>query len=341
MHRESFELENYRTSLVFGPYQPREASADTLWIADGFSAGLRRLPPGRLVVLAAGEAAKSWASVEKALARALELGLGRDGVFTGIGGGVVCDLTAFAASIHMRGAGLELVPTTLLAMVDASFGGKTGINLGGFKNMAGSFYPARLIHIDTGFLSTLSDAEYSSGLAEVIKAGLLGEPDLLRLLEDSAAQVRSREPAVVDEIVRRALLFKAGVVTRDLRENGERAFLNLGHTFGHGLEAAAGMGRISHGQAVAWGIRRALDAGLRLGATDPGWAARANRLLDLYGYPVLAPVADADALLAAILHDKKKRSGRTRFVLQRSGGDNFLSELDDRLVREVIRAGLD
>ena len=289
----------------------------------------------------AGEANKSWPQIDSLLSKALELGLARDSTLAGIGGGVVTDMAAFAASLYMRGCRLVLVPTTLLAMVDAALGGKTGIDYCGFKNLVGTFYPAQELRIWPGVLATLPDRDFRSGLAEVLKHAFLAEPALLTLLEEKREAVLSRESSVLEELVFRAVMVKVGVVERDLRETGERAFLNLGHTFGHALESVMGFdGSWTHGEAVCWGMGRALDLGVKLGRTDPQWRERATSLMKVYGFRSLAPGANPHAILAAMKNDKKKKAGQVRFVLQETLGHTFQQAVDDSQVLACVERGL-
>jgi 3-dehydroquinate synthase len=292
-----------------------------------------------------GEKAKEWGSVEAVLEFAARKGIGRDGVMAGVGGGVVCDIAAFAASIYMRGCGLVLVPTTLLAMVDASLGGKTGIDFLGFKNLVGSFYPASRIIICPSAVSSLPEREYISGLAEVIKTAVIGDEELFELLERRRAEVLRRDADVVGELIRRSLAVKGRIVEQDPRENGNRAWLNLGHTFGHALESAMGFSGWTHGEAVAWGIGRALAAGINFGMTDAAFAARVRALLASYGYRMDSG-AGFDALAAAFTRDKKRQSGRTRLVIPCGMGDIRIREatadecaaaLSDQRLREKER----
>ena len=289
----------------------------------------------------AGEAYKGLSSVEQLLEVCLSAGMGRDSVLGGVGGGVVTDMAAFAASLYMRGCRLVLIPTTLLAMVDAAIGGKTGVDFGGYKNLVGTFYPASEVRIWAGALKTLSEREYLSGLAEVIKHGLLGSSRVWDLVKEQRPAVLARQIPTVDEMIREAALFKARVVEKDLRESGERAFLNLGHTFAHALEAVLNFdGTWSHGEAVAWGIDRALSLGVRLGATDPQWKDEVRELLTAYGYRLRVDGVLAQAVLDAMKNDKKKKSGTVRFVLQKSRGETFLRPVDDALVLDTIQEGL-
>jgi 3-dehydroquinate synthase len=268
------------------------------------------------VVLPPGETAKGWESVRVILERCASLALSRDSTIAGVGGGVVCDVTAFAASLYMRGCGLLLAPTTLLAMVDASLGGKTGIDFLGYKNLVGTFYPAARIVVSASAVASLPEREYLSGLAEVIKTAMIGDETLFALLESDHDRVMARDPAVVEEMIRRCLAVKGRIVESDPRERGERALLNLGHTFGHALEAATGLSSWTHGEAVAWGIGRAVAAGSLAGVTDAAYARRVTRLLRRYGYRLEAPQTAAD-LLPAMARDKKKAGGKIRLVIPR------------------------
>ncbi len=269
------------------------------------------------LILPGGEPAKRWAVVEQMLSEALDRGLTRASHFTVVGGGALCDAAAFAASIYMRGVAVELVPTTLLAMVDASLGGKTGINFRNLKNLIGTFHAAREIRICPATLESLSDREYFSGLAEVIKAAALGDATLLDLLDSDGEAVRARDRETVREMVHRSIAVKAGVVEADFRESGRRAVLNLGHTFAHALESSVGLGSWTHGAAVAWGIERALALGLHLGTTDPDYAARLAGILKRYGY-ARGPLAEVEPidLVTAMRHDKKSGEDSLYFVIQ-------------------------
>ncbi|MDR2663427.1 MAG: 3-dehydroquinate synthase [Treponema sp.] len=279
----------------------------------------RRVPA---VVLPPGESGKGWAVVETILRAAKEQGLGRDGLFIGAGGGVVCDLTAFAASVYMRGAALVLVPTTLLAMVDASLGGKTGFDFEGIKNLAGTFYPARGIVIATDFLKTLPGKEWKSGMAELIKTAVLAEDsgffDRLKELPRGIKDPRRFAPFIEE-----ALRVKGGIVERDPLETGtERVLLNLGHTFGHALETSLGLGTISHGEAVAWGMARSCELGTELGLTPPERAKSICGVLQDWGYETGVPSFSPDprSFRSALVRDKKKKNGMLRFVVPGAEG---------------------
>jgi 3-dehydroquinate synthase len=294
---------------------------------------------GAEVVLPRGERSKCWGSAEKVIRRALEQGLGRDGVIVGVGGGVICDLAAFSASLFMRGCRLLLVPTTLLAMVDAAFGGKTAINLGGHKNMVGTFYPAEQIWICAGVLASLSDRELRSGLAEAIKTAFLGDEGLLEILTNERGRILAREPGVMEELVRRCLAVKGRIVEPDLRESGPRALLNLGHTFAHALEAVTGFKTWSHGEAVAWGMLRAAELSASLGLARPEYVHRMREILDAYGFRLQAGRrVKSETVFRAMLVDKKRRKGKLRLVLQRRIGDTVVREVDEALILQTLRS---
>jgi 3-dehydroquinate synthase len=237
-----------------------------------------------LCTLPPGETEKGWASVERILTAARDAGLGRDGLFVGIGGGVISDLSAFAASVYMRGAPLCLISTTLLGMVDAAVGGKTGFDLLGIKNLAGTFYPAAHIYMPLASLDTLPDHEWKSGMAELIKTAVLDTGEILGLLKSMAGD--RRRDSLFD-LVCRSVSVKGRIVEADPRETGtDRVLLNLGHTFAHALESSAGLGRLSHGEAVAWGMVRSCELGLALGITPPRGPGRS---LSLSAYTDMKP----------------------------------------------------
>lgn len=289
-----------------------------------------------MVEIAAGETGKSWESVTAIVSAGLREGLARNGLFIGVGGGALCDVAAFAASIYMRGCRVSLVPTTLLSMVDAAVGGKTAIDLEGAKNLVGSFYPAETVLIDLHVLETLPDREYRSGLVEGIKHALLGDPELLEMFRDRREAVRKRDPACVERIIRGSIRVKGDIVERDLRESGVRAHLNLGHTFGHALESTKGFGVLTHGEAVAWGIAKGMELGVELGITNPDYAEECRRLLVSYEYPVEGVEADACELLRFMRADKKRRSGAIRCALQGGPGQTVVVEVDDETILRVL-----
>jgi 3-dehydroquinate synthase len=284
-------------------------------------AGSRNIP---VLVLKSGEKAKTWESVDAILHAGRDAGLGRDGFFIGLGGGVIGDLTAFAASIYMRGVRLCLISTTLLGMVDASLGGKTGIDLLGLKNLAGTFYPAGLVVISLEALDTLPEKEWKSGMAELIKTAVLDSDkflDLIKKLSRLEGKGRSNPDyrECLGECICWAVAYKGRIVEADPQETGmERPLLNLGHTFGHALEAAAGLGILTHGEAVAWGMARACELGAALGITPLARAREITESLKFFGFETAAPhmaVNSIDILLNFMKHDKKSKAGKYNFII--------------------------
>ncbi|MDR2209990.1 MAG: 3-dehydroquinate synthase [Spirochaetaceae bacterium] len=313
-----------REELYAGAGYPPGDKPAALLVCDTNTAPLGRDMDIPRCVLPPGEDAKNWGSVEAIIRTAQSRGLGRDGLFIGLGGGVVCDLTAFAASVYMRGAALALVPTTLLCMVDACLGGKTGFDLGGIKNLAGTFYPAGFIAIASDLLRTLPPAEWKSGTAELIKTAILsGDRDFL----GQFTRPFRGEPFL--PLIERALIVKGRIVESDPQETGtERALLNLGHTFGHALEAALGLGLISHGEAVAWGIARACELGKELGITPPALEEQILGILHAWDYETALPYPrriNPGVFREALGSDKKKRGGKLRFVVPCAGGARLLA----------------
>ncbi|MDR1893440.1 MAG: 3-dehydroquinate synthase [Spirochaetales bacterium] len=297
--------------------------------------------PGTAVLtLKSGELSKNWDNLKLILQTAREAGLGRDSFFYALGGGVVCDLTALGASLYMRGTGLILIPTTLLAMVDAGLGGKTGIDLDGYKNLVGTFYPAGELRIAAGFLADLPEREFQSGLAELIKHGFLRSSSLLPSLRSCRSALLHRDPEILTWAVRESLKIKGYYVTRDFNETSLRTHLNFGHTFAHALETSRGLAGISHGEAVAWGMARSLEAGVLMGLTKPAWEHRAKSLLEDFGLDLsLGGDGAAETLLPLMKEDKKKKDGRVRFVLQRDWGRTILREIPDTILRRVLSPG--
>lgn len=308
-----------------------------------FDTNTRKLFPKNIsveeFVLESGEITKKWESVGAIISRAIEVGAARDSLFVGVGGGVICDMAAFAGSIYMRGIEVILIPTTLLAMADAALGGKTGIDFQGYKNMIGTFAPALEIRICIDLLNSLPDREYMNGLAEIVKHGLLRDTEILKILTKHQKCVIARDREVLTELVERSIRVKAWYVEQDAVESGIRAHLNLGHTFGHALESVSGFTGISHGEAVVWGIIKALKAGVLMGVTDPSWLAEVLDLAERYSYDLKTPKdIDSDELIETLKKDKKKKGSSVHFVLQRGQGDTFLSAVEDDLLRDVLKS---
>jgi 3-dehydroquinate synthase len=291
----------------------------------------------RLHLVPAGEAAKELpvlASIYEALAAA---DVDRQGALIALGGGSVGDVTGFAAATWMRGIRYFQMPTTLLAMVDSSIGGKTAINLPAGKNLAGAVHQPSAIFCDLDYLATLPGEEYSAALAEVIKAALIADRSFVAWLSATLPAVLSRESGSVREAVTRAIRIKAAVVAHDPNEIGERAILNYGHTVGHALERVLGFGRIRHGEAVAWGMEVAAQISLLAGACTVDTVAAQHALLDDTGLLTERPAVDHAKLLEAMRHDKKSQSGQSRWVLLREIGR---AEYGQRVDPSIVRAAL-
>jgi len=309
-----------------------------LVVADKHTVNLFSLPESwkdRLVVIEPGEENKQLKVIEVILEKAVQLGLDRSSTILGIGGGVITDMTAFAASLYMRGCRVILLPTTLLAMVDAAIGGKTGVDFLQYKNMIGSFYPAQQVLMDPTALLSLSDREYRSGMAEAIKTAFLGDAELLDLLEKKHDELMARDITVLKEVIRRCVMVKGRIVEEDLKEGGIRAWLNLGHTFGHALESASGFTAVSHGEGVAWGMACALDTGLALGLSNKAFCNRAMALLERWSYNLCIPTPAGD-IEKAMFQDKKKQQGQLRFVLMKNLEEPWIGEVDSKLIHKVL-----
>ena len=335
---------------LIAPFQTRGRTAvvsdQTVWALHGArltaalsAAGIEALP----VIVAPGEQSKSFEGLADVSDRLLALELDRGDLITAFGGGVVGDLAGFAAAIYKRGIDFVQIPTTLLAQVDSSVGGKTAIDTPRGKNLVGAFHQPRLVLADLGVLATLPPREMRAGYAEVIKYGLLGDHDFFEWLEVNGADVLAREPAALSHAVARSIEMKAEIVAQDEREQGRRALLNLGHTFAHALEVEAGYdGALLHGEAVGAGMALALRFSAAQGlmaAQDAGRAARAiaaaglpTRLCDVEGHPF-----DADRLVAHMAQDKKAEAGRLTFILTRAVGEAFVARNVDA---DAVRAFL-
>ena len=284
-------------------------------------------------VIPAGESSKSLSQLERLYDTAAGMRLDRSSVVVALGGGVVGDLAGFLAATYLRGVRLIQAPTSLLAMVDSSVGGKTGINLPQGKNLVGAFYQPVEVVADLDTLATLPDRQYRSGLAEVVKCGFIRDAGLLRLLETRADALLRRDPALIEEVVARCCRIKARVVGADEREDRLRAILNFGHTMGHAVENAAGYGRFLHGEAVAVGMAFALDVSVRHAGLAPRERDRGIALIRRLGLPVRAAGLPWKAVRAGMASDKKNRGGAPRFVLVEKPGSAIIG-------REVPEAEL-
>lgn len=282
-------------------------------VADSLSAQGVRVD---VEIVAAGEGAKSVANADRLWNQLLRHRADRKSVIVAVGGGVVGDLAGFVAAAYARGLAFVQIPTTLLAHVDSSVGGKVGVNLPAAKNMVGAFWQPLGVLIDTAVLDTLPDREYRAGLAEVVKYGVILDAEFFAFLEQHADALNARTPEVLRHVVARCCRLKADVVEQDERETtGLRAVLNYGHTFAHAIESEAGYGEFLHGEAVSIGMIAASQLAQRLGRVDAPCTARQRDLLTRLGLPVALPDLDAARQLAAMRLDKKVAHGRLRFVL--------------------------
>ncbi|MBN1615030.1 MAG: 3-dehydroquinate synthase [Deltaproteobacteria bacterium] len=273
----------------------------------------------------AGEKSKRIETCIGIAERLIDLGADRTSALIALGGGVVGDITGFVASMFMRGIPYIQMPTTLVAQIDSAIGGKTGIDLEGGKNLLGAFHQPKAVFIDLAFLKTLDDREFSNGLAEIVKYGLIEDPSLLDLLETEGQALRKRDPALLEKIVLRACQIKKGIVEIDDTEKGLRRVLNFGHTLGHAVEAASGYG-LSHGEAVAIGMAASLRLSEKMGYLKSGDRERIDTLIESLGLPRRMPAAlDPDDLLRRIGRDKKKTGDRVPFVLIRKPGMPFMN----------------
>jgi 3-dehydroquinate synthase len=289
------------------------------------------------VVLPDGEQYKTWLTLNSIFDALLSNRCERKSTIIALGGGVVGDLAGFAAASYQRGVPFIQVPTTLLAQVDSSVGGKTAINHPLGKNMIGAFYQPRMVLADTAMLESLPARELSAGLAEVIKYGLIMDLPFLGWLEANMDKINARDPAALAYAVTRSCENKAAVVAADERESGERALLNLGHTFGHAIEAGLGFGTWLHGEAVAAGTILAARLSVRMGLLTTDDVNRVARLFKRAGLPVEAPSLGEDRYLELMGHDKKVENGKLRLVLLQALGKAFTtSDFDMRDLREVL-----
>jgi len=294
------------------------------------------------VSLPDGEEFKDWRTLELIYDALLSNGCDRKTVLFALGGGVVGDMTGFAAATYMRGVQFVQVPTTLLAQVDSSVGGKTAINHPLGKNMIGAFHQPQLVVCDLSTLATLPLRELRSGLSEVLKYGPIADMEFMAWLEISVDRLLSRDPAALAHCVRRSCEIKASVVSQDEKESGLRAILNFGHTFGHAIEAGMGYGVWLHGEGVAAGMVMAAELSRRLGMVDAAFVQRLTKLIERAGLPTKGPVLDAadnaGRYLELMRVDKKSEAGEIRFVLIDGPGKAVVRTAPDALVREVIDA---
>ncbi len=273
-----------------------------------------------VIVVPDGEAHKDWATLYDVHTRLLELKAERSTMLIALGGGVIGDLAGFAAATYQRGMPLVQIPTTLLAQVDSSVGGKTAVNHPLGKNMIGAFYQPSAVIIDSATLSTLPDREYASGLAEVVKYGAIRSPELFAWLESNVLPLLSRDEATLAQAIHESCRIKAEIVAADERETGERALLNFGHTFGHAIEVGTGYGAWLHGEAVAAGMVLAAELSVRVTGMPAAENRRLKQLLSRFGLPVRPPSLGDDRYLELMARDKKVEGGKLRLVLLKAIG---------------------
>jgi len=294
------------------------------------------LPESPTLCISGDEHAKTLTAVAQVWDWLVEQGAQRRDVLVAFGGGVVCDLAGFAAACYLRGIGLVNAPTTLLAQVDASVGGKTGVNHKRGKNLIGAFYQPLCVVADTGLLSTLSQRAFAAGMAEVAKMAMILDADLFGRLEHMAPNLKPSDAEALASIVARSIELKADVVERDERESGDRMLLNYGHTVGHALEAGAGYGVLLHGEAVAVGMQVAGLIAQRLGMLDEHAAARQRSLLEALGLP-LRWSASSDEIMSRLTLDKKRAGSRQRWVLaERVGAGRVRDDVPLDIAREAV-----
>ena len=296
------------------------------------SAGFKR----QVIQMPDGEPAKKLATIESLAEKLSRLGADRKSVLIAFGGGVTGDVTGLLASLFMRGVALVQIPTTLLAQMDSSVGGKTGVNLGAGKNLLGTYHHPRVVLIDPEVLHTLSDRAFRSGLYEALKCGIIGVPDLFVRFEQKRAQILKRDPVELEGLIAQSVKLKAEVVSADEQEGGLRRVLNLGHTIGHALEAETGYRSLLHGEAVAWGMIAATNIALSVGRTDSVTAGRiADAVLSLGRLPEVK--VSSRKILARLQADKKTQNGVVHFVLPREIGKvEIVADVPDKVVIAAI-----
>ena len=295
-----------------------------------------------VLLIPEGERAKSFSTITRILNRVSELHMTRQSTLIALGGGVVGDVTGFAASIYMRGIAVVQVPTTLLAQVDSSIGGKTGVNFRVVKNLVGTFHQPSLVLSDTAVFRTLPAREYSSGLYEALKYGIICDRELFETFASNLDRILKRDPEAVEFLVARCAAIKGDIVSRDEREGNLRRVLNLGHTVGHGLEAAAQFRGLKHGEAVGYGMIAALRISVYLGRIAQNTAKRAESVIASIGRLPSLKGLKVKPVIDALQHDKKVRDGAVHFILPLDIGRVEVSrDVPVDLVREIVRTLID
>ncbi|MCS7101113.1 MAG: 3-dehydroquinate synthase [Burkholderiaceae bacterium] len=316
-----------------------DAPVATLY-GERVAATLQEVAPTRLCALTGGEAGKDLRAVEGVLQALVQVRADRKSLVVAVGGGVVGDIAGFAAAIYMRGIDFVQVPTTLLAQVDSSVGGKTGVNLAAGKNLVGAFHQPRAVIADTDTLRTLPPRELSAGLAEIIKHGLLADAAYFAQIEADLPRLLACEADALRRVIARSCEIKAAIVARDERESGERALLNLGHTFGHAIETLTGYTRWLHGEAVGCGLCLAADLSRRVGLLDGASVQRIEAAVEAARLPTRISGLSRAAAIEAMRGDKKAQAGDIRFILlERIGRAIQRSVPPDALSETLAAAG--
>lgn len=296
-----------------------------------------------LLILGSGEKYKTTETVLNIITNAVDNGFTRNDIFVGIGGGVICDITSFASSIYKRGANVQFVPTTLLAMVDACIGGKTGCDFENYKNIIGTFFPAEKIFYFPQFIQTLPENQFNSGLAESFKTALLFDKEFFEIFENENEKINKKDSKILNIIIKKCVKLKAEIVEKDFTEKNIRTFLNLGHTFGHALESVVGLGAITHGSAVAWGISRCLELSCKNDLCLESFKNRVFAILKKYGWetssiPSIVKGGGVGERLVKVMHtDKKNLNQKIRIVLPKQINDVTIKEFDDKDILEVLK----
>ena len=299
------------------------------FVQDKYSTDIIEVPEG--------ERSKSLQQAEKIYDRLMEIKSDRKTLLVALGGGVIGDLTGFIAATYQRGIPFMQVPTTLLSQVDSSVGGKTAVNHPRGKNMIGAFYQPRLVLIDIETLKTLPDNEFRAGLAEIVKHGVISDPELFQYLEDHVDQIQKKDPGCLEHIIIKSCAIKAKVVERDERESHYRMILNFGHTFGHAVESLTGYTTFIHGEAVAMGMVKAVDLSVLTGRCSDEVAKRIANLLDRFGLPTRFPDLDPKAVVESMQRDKKTSYQQLRFVLVKEiGSVEIVDTVSEEDVLQVL-----
>ncbi|MFP6795770.1 MAG: 3-dehydroquinate synthase [Pseudomonadales bacterium] len=289
-----------------------------------------------------GEQFKNLNTFSQVIDRLVDGGHNRDSTIVALGGGVVGDVAGYVAASYQRGIGYVQVPTTLLAQVDSSVGGKTAVNHPSGKNLIGAFYQPSRVIADTATLTSLPDREYLAGIAEIIKYGVIGDPIFFSWMEENVEALCAREPNAMERAIRRSCQLKAEIVAEDERETGVRAHLNFGHTFAHAIETATDFKTYLHGEAVAIGMVMAADLSVRMGLCKSDTAIRVRQLIEAYGLPAEPPECPTSVMLETMAMDKKVIRGRMRFVLAKRIGEVFVEgDVPQGKLEQTLAAGTD